>query len=116
MTFTSLERRVLAWAKDKGILDKATPLTQIEKTIEEIEETKEALEYQSKDIDTYINTKGKLCETPYEIKDGLGDTLVTLIIQCRMQNLNPLECLESALNIIEKRTGIMKNGQFVKDK
>jgi len=33
-----------------------------------------------------------------------------------MQNLDPLDCLESALNVIEKRTGEMINGQFVKDK
>ncbi len=115
MKFNQLNKRVINWAKDKGILDKATPLTQIEKTIEEVEETKEALINQSKKIDTYINTKGKLCETQYEIKDGLGDSLVTLLIQCKMQNLNPLDCLESALNIIENRTGKMINGQFKKN-
>ena len=113
--FNQLNKRVINWASEKGILKKATPLTQIEKTIEEVNETKEALINQYKNIDTYINTKGKICKTQYEIKDGIGDTLVTLLIQCKMQNLNPLDCLESALNIIENRTGKMINGQFVKD-
>lgn len=31
-----------------------------------------------------------------------------------MQNLNPLDCLETDLEVIEKRTGKMKDGQFVK--
>ena len=56
-----------------------------------------------------------MCTTDEEILDGLGDTLVTILIQCKMQNLNPLDCLETALNVIEKRTGTMVNGQFVKN-
>ena len=50
-----------------------------------------------------------------EIKDGFGGILVTILIGCKMQGLNPLDCLETALNVIEKRTGKMINGQFVKD-
>jgi hypothetical protein len=33
-----------------------------------------------------------------------------------MQNLKLEDCLESAYNVISKRTGKMVNGQFVKDK
>jgi NTP pyrophosphatase (non-canonical NTP hydrolase) len=50
-----------------------------------------------------------------EIIDGIGDTLVTLIIQAKMQGLNLLDCLESAYNVIANRTGKIENGQFVKD-
>lgn len=32
-----------------------------------------------------------------------------------MQYLNPLDCLETALSVIEKRNGKMINGKFVKD-
>lgn len=115
MKFKQLNKRVINWAKDKGILEKATPLTQHAKTIEEVSELGEALYYQSKNIDTYINAKGVMCTTEEEILDGLGDSLVTILIQCKMQDLNPLECLETALNVIEKRSGTIINGQFVKN-
>lgn len=45
-----------------------------------------------------------------------GDQLVTLIIGAHMNGLNLIDCLESAYNVISKRTGKMINGQFVKDK
>ncbi|NQY42389.1 MAG: nucleotide pyrophosphohydrolase, partial [Legionellales bacterium] len=50
-----------------------------------------------------------------EIKDAMGDIMVTLIIQAKMQGMSLEECLESAYNVIAKRTGKMVNGQFVKD-
>lgn len=50
-----------------------------------------------------------------EIIDAMGDIMVTLIIQAKMQDLSLEKCLESAYNIIAKRTGKMVNGQFVKD-
>ncbi len=115
MEFNQLNKRVINWAKDKGILDKATPLTQIEKTIEEVEETQLAIMHQQIGAESFITLKGDIKFVNEEIKDGIGDTLVTLLIQCKMQNLNPLDCLESALNIIENRTGKMINGQFKKD-
>ena len=115
MDFKKLNERVINWADQKGILEKATPFDQIKKTIEEVEETREAIVYQKLNNQTFFNSKGKLCNTIEEIKDGFGDILVTVLIGCKMQNLNPLECLNEALNIIEKRTGKMINGQFVKD-
>jgi NTP pyrophosphatase (non-canonical NTP hydrolase) len=50
-----------------------------------------------------------------EIIDAMGDIMVTLIIQAKMQNVSLEYCLESAYNVISKRTGKMINGQFVKD-
>ena len=41
MNYQALEKLVLEWAGDKGILEKATPLAQAEKTIEEAEELSE---------------------------------------------------------------------------
>lgn len=114
INFTELEHRVYAWAETKGILKKGTPLKQHSKTEEECFELLEALEAQSRGEDTYINSKGKLCMTDYEILDGLGDALVTLVIQCKMQGVLPLEALKSALEVIEKREGEMVDGVFVK--
>ena len=50
-----------------------------------------------------------------EVIDALGDILVTIIIQAEMQGLKLTDCLESAYNVIAKRTGKMVDGQFVKD-
>ena len=41
MNYQELEAKVLEWAKDKGILEKATPLAQANKTLEEVEELSE---------------------------------------------------------------------------
>lgn len=97
--FNELEKKVLLWAEEKGILEKGTPLAQAEKTLEEAQEIKDGIEDGNKE----------------EIIDGLGDTLVTIIIQAEMQGVNLLDCLEVAYNVIAKRKGKMENGQFIKD-
>jgi flagellin-like hook-associated protein FlgL len=120
--FEKLNGRVGTWAKSIGILakegvsGKATPLTQLDKTIEEVLELREALVAQNNNLDHYINSKGILVNTQEQIKDGIGDIDVTIKIQAKMQNLDPLDCLEYVVDIIEKRTGKMINGTFVKDK
>lgn len=115
MKYGKLETKVIEWAEEKGILEKATPLSQSEKTFEEFKELVEALEYQEDGRVEYYNHKGKLVNTEEEVKDALGDILVTLIIQSEMQGLKLEDCLESAYNVISKRTGKMVNGVFVKD-
>ena len=118
MKYEELEALVLDWAKEKEILSKATPLAQANKTLEEVQELIFAITLKDKynvseikaceDCDTLFNSKN-------EIKDALGDILVTIIIGAHMQELNLLDCLESAYNVIKKRTGKMIKGQFVKD-
>jgi|TARA_R110000772_G_scaffold62241_5_gene140026 NTP pyrophosphatase (non-canonical NTP hydrolase) len=51
----------------------------------------------------------------HEIKDASGDIVVTLILQCKMQNISLVECLQQAYDVISKRTGQMKDGIFIKD-
>ena len=99
MNYSELEIAVEQWAADKGILSKATPMAQALKTLEETTE-----------LCTAINA-----DDGAEIIDAMGDIMVTLIIQAKMQNLKLEDCLESAYNVIAKRTGKMVNGQFVKD-
>ena len=113
--YQELEALVITWAKEKGILDKATPLAQSEKTIEESGELIEATSAQSRGLDKFVNSKGKLVNTQEELKDALGDILVTIIIGAELQGLKLTDCLESAYNVISKRTGVMKDGQFYKD-
>lgn len=114
--YKELEQKVIEWAKEKGILEKATPIAQCDKTFEEVEELSEALEAQKMDLFEFTNSKGKVVNTKFEIQDALGDILVTIIIQAEMQGLKLEDCLQSAYDVISKRTGKMLNGQFVKDK
>jgi len=115
MNFKELNNKVLNWAEEKGIFDKATANSQHEKTLEEVEELTTALKAQKKGLSHFYNFSGEKFNTKDEIKDAIGDILVTLIIQSKMQGLTPEECLETAYNIISKRTGKMVNGIFVKD-
>jgi len=115
MELQELEKKVIEWADEKGILAKATPLAQVGKTEEEVMELHEALIAQNNNLQTYINGKGKAKDTSEEIKDAIGDIMVTIIIQAKMQNLTLQECLESAYNVIKERKGKMINGTFVKD-
>ena len=100
MKYNELEALVIAWADQKGILKNGTPIAQCQKTIEEVVELHEAIMYNDRE----------------EIIDALGDILVTIIIQAEMQGLRIEDCLQSAYNVISKRTGVMIDGKFVKDK
>ena len=116
MTFKRLNNKILGWAKDKGIFDKSTPLSQHSKTLEEIEELSMAISAQYAGKEEFLDDYGALKNTNEEIKDAIGDIIVTLMIQAKMQGLTIEECLESVYNIISKRTGKMVDGIFVKDK
>lgn len=94
-----LETQVEEWALEKQILDKGNTMRQAEKTHEEVLELISAIDEDNRE----------------EIIDALGDILVTIIIQAKMQDLDLLECLQSAYDVISKRTGSMVNGQFKKD-
>ena len=97
--FEELKKNVINWAIEKGIFEKGTPEAQAWKTLEEAQEILD----------------GIITENKEEIIDGVGDTLVTLIIQAEMQGVDLLDCLEIAYNVIAKRKGKMIDGQFVKD-
>lgn len=98
--YFELECLIEQWAEDKGILAKATPIKQAMKTQEELTELCNAI----------------LDNDKHEIIDAIGDIVVTLIIQAKMQSVTIEECLNAAYDVISKRTGKMVNGQFLKDK
>jgi NTP pyrophosphatase (non-canonical NTP hydrolase) len=99
MDYNQLEALVIEWAENKGILKNGTSTAQAAKTLEEAAEL-------------FIAAKNNDIE---ELKDSLGDVLVTIIIQAKMKDVSLLECLEGAYNVIAKRKGKMVNGQFIKD-
>ena len=47
--------------------------------------------------------------------DAIGDMVVVLTNLAELLGLSIEECVESAYDVISKRTGKMKNGTFVKD-
>lgn len=98
--FEVLAARVEKWAKNKGIIDKATLEAQAGKTVEEAHELLDAAIKGNRD----------------DYKDALGDVLVTIIIGAKLANVDLMQCLDDVLGIIENRTGKMIDGQFVKDK
>jgi len=97
-TFDELSNNVIEWAYDKGILERENAPKQMLKVLEEVGETAGALLKSNED----------------EIKDGIGDSFVTLIILSRQLGLTPEECLEAAWNEIKDRTGKTVDGVFVK--
>ncbi|WHI56080.1 MazG-like family protein [Mammaliicoccus lentus] len=94
----NLIKQVEQWSIDKG-LDKGSSFTQYAKSSEEMGEVAAAL--CRNDID--------------ELRDGIGDVIVTLIILAQQNNMTLYECLEQAYGEIKNRTGVMsKDGSFIK--
>ena len=92
-----LVKLVEEWSHDKG-LDKADSSKQFLKVVEETGEVASAL------------ARGQM----EELKDGIGDVIVTLIILAQQQGLTVEECLGHAYDEIKNREGKMVNGVFVK--
>ena len=91
--------KIRDWAEDKGIYSKGDPKTQYIKLMEEAGETGRAI----------------LKQDDAEIKDGIGDMVVVLTNLAELCGFTIEECVESAYDVISKRTGKMNNGTFVKD-
>ena len=98
MTTDELIKAVEQWGKDKGI---DNPYTQMVKVTEEVGEIAHEISRARFDSD--------------ELCDAFGDTLVTLIILANICDLDLIECLRSAYDVIKDRTGHIENGGFIKD-
>ena len=113
MEFKELQDRVIDWAEERDIFNKATPIKQLDKTMEEYLETRdEVIKYLNLDYDD----DGPECKEIVEkVKDGIGDQVVTLIILSKMFNFTIEECLEFSYDEIKDRKGKMVDGIFVKE-
>ncbi len=87
------------WAKEKGIFDKGDSKTQYLKLQEEAGELAKAI----------------LTNDEPEIIDALGDCTVVLVNLAKLCGYNLEDCINSAYDVISKRTGKMENGTFVKN-
>ena len=75
-----LNEKILQWADNKGILANGTPEGQLTKTLEELIETAQAValfDNQSR----YDTSERDFLE---EVKDGIGDVYVTLVIHAKL--------------------------------
>lgn len=88
------------WAKEKGIFEKGDPKTQYIKLQEEAGELAKAILNNDKD----------------EIIDALGDCTIVLTNLAELCGYSLEDCVNSAYNVISKRTGKMQNGTFVKNR
>jgi NTP pyrophosphatase (non-canonical NTP hydrolase) len=105
---------VREWGVSKGITGpegRGTLLGQLSKTQEELTETRDAaVEWSITDFDQVTHSA-----VTSELKDGIGDCTVTLILAAEVMGLRFEDCLEAAYDEIKGRTGKMENGVFIKD-
>lgn len=98
-SYETLARKIINRFTKIGIVKPENAKTQFMKVTEELGELAEGI------------NKDK----PEQVKDSLGDVLVTLILLAEDLNLNLLDCLNSAWGEIKDRKGKVKNGSFVKE-
>jgi NTP pyrophosphatase (non-canonical NTP hydrolase) len=94
-----LVEQVRGWASDRNLILGSDPKSQLLKTMSELGELADG-----------INKNRRA-----EIIDGIGDTIVTLIIVAAQYGLTIEECLQMAYNEIKDRKGRMENGVFIKE-
>jgi len=99
LNFETLRFEIIDWANEKNLIKPENQLKQFAKTVSELGELGDALIKNDKP----------------EVIDAIGDVQVCLIILCEQLGLNPIDCLESAYNVIKNRTGKTVGGTFIKD-
>ena len=100
MSYAEVEMKVVQWGEARGIVQNATAMSQAIKTLEETTELLDAINKNNID----------------EIKDAVGDIVVTLIMVCAVLDINLVDCLKGAYNEIKDRKGYLtKEGVFVKE-
>lgn len=97
--YETLARKIINRFTKIGIVSADNAKTQFMKVTEELGELAEGI------------NKDK----PEQVKDSLGDVLVTLILLAEDLNLNLLDCLNSAWGEIKDRKGEVKDGSFIKE-
>ena len=90
---------IRTWAHDRGLYDKGNTMTQYVKLQEEAGELAKAL----------------LKDDQPEVIDAIGDMVVVLTNLAHQRGVYIEECIQTAYEVINKRTGKMINGTFVKD-
>lgn len=99
-SYSELELKVLRWSEARKIVPNSTPIAQLYKLEEEVNELRDAI--------TESNMK--------EIVDSVGDCTVVLINICALLDINLTDCLEYAFEEIKNRRGTLgADGIFYKE-
>lgn len=98
MKTDDLFKAVREWGRNKNLKD---PIMQSCKVTEEIGEINHEI------------TRNRFHSD--ELKDALGDSIVTLIILADILGYDLVDCLEAAYNVIKDRRGKTINGSFVRE-
>ena len=100
MEFNEFIDNVIAWGKARGIVDNGNPIGQAAKTAEEVAELLQAILADNKD----------------EIRDAVGDIMVTLLMVCATADVSIKESMQQAWDTIKDRKGYLRpDGIFVKE-
>ena len=91
--------KIRTWASDRGLYDKGDTKTQFSKLMEESGELARAV----------------LKDDKPEFVDAIGDMVVVLTNLAYLGGTNIEHCIDSAYEVIRKRSGNMVNGTFVKN-
>ena len=113
-TLQELESLIEDWADEKDLIDLENALKQADKTQEKLDELKFNLKLRKLGVRNYINEKDEPRDVKEQIKDDIGDIIVTLMIQCKIQETSFIECLNIAWEQIKDRKGQTINGTFIK--
>ena len=107
--YKELEEKVTQWADERNLLCVDNALRQTLKFSSEAGELCDAMCKQRGGVRGSENIDE-------DVKDALGDTLVTMIILCKQLDIDLLTCLHGAYNVIAERNGRTIDGVFVKYK
>jgi NTP pyrophosphatase (non-canonical NTP hydrolase) len=95
---------IRSWAKQRGLYDKGDTKTQFCKLMEEAGE-----------LGRGELGRAVLKDDKTEFIDAIGDMIVVLTNMAHLGGTTVEHCIDSAYEVISKRTGKMVNGTFVKD-
>lgn len=100
MSYAEYEMKVVQWAEARKIIPNSTPMAQLCKLEEEVNELRDALFESNRE----------------ESIDAIGDCTVVLINICALLDVNLTDCLAHAYEQIKNRKGYMnEQGLFIKE-
>jgi NTP pyrophosphatase (non-canonical NTP hydrolase) len=100
MSYAQVEMKVIQWAEARKIIPNSTPDTQLLKAMSELGELADATIKKDRE----------------GIVDGVGDVMVCLVNYCALQDIDLVNCMESAYEQIKNRKGtLLPNGVFLKE-
>ena len=94
-----LKENILEWGSNKNLLHYENRFKQFGKLLEEVNELYNAMVDNNQE----------------EIIDSLGDCVIVLTILAEQLGFDLATCVDCAYDEIKNRTGVTKNGTFIKD-